>query len=705
MEDPSPPSATLRSVMRAVLFLAVILAVACGQPNSRAKPGAPQPSQLAEVTTAQRARFAAFGEDLQARGIVTQARAADLRGAIGRDEIHHLLDIVPYCQRGRVIRLSDYRHHKDDSSALIGQILADIATIIPEVKPTSFGGCSESDGCGGAPDRSFRWVASFDNGGMGYSDYMDALDESPLLFNKALADLKSPLRLQVVYREAPVLADDRYADGDFAAFGVIALTEEQATGLYYAGKESRHITTGGYPDYITQAHVRQGIAEYESLGLFAHLTEREIATAREAALAEGVTNFNEVLALFPHVLFHVNFEALEKQHKPYLGVIEGLASITSGDFAPTHVADSSALPGQQEETPFTVSFKARGKRFKAGLGGEYPATEYSELSDTLLDLLNRALASTPAKGQFYELYGTRQFDLAGYHSTFIYLSSRQHGRLNDTDRASFVAVEDEEFDGSYEEVVAYAEGVESSWQRFYTDTVIEDEDEAEGPNVGEAAAVRDRHTLHSLQEALATPLLVHELVLTDQGLDRVPPEIGTLSNLKSLYLNDNKLTSLPPEIGQLRELTYLRLDDNELTSLPPELGQLTNLTKIVASGNRLETLPPELGELPALAELFLEDNRLRSLPREIGSLKAMSWLDVSNNQLTKLPDEIGELSSLTWMPLRNNRLKTLPDTFWKLLRLRRPDLEGNGFGPDDEARIEARLTHYAEIQHWTRPLP
>ncbi|KIG16879.1 hypothetical protein DB30_04041 [Enhygromyxa salina] len=132
---------------------------------------------LPQARRAERARYRAFADQLRERGIVDTASATELNQAIDRHAIHSLLDIVPYCPRARVIRLSDYAEHEHDSRAYLEAMHADVASIMPELAFSAFEGCAEADGCGGALDRWFAWVASLEHNGNDYGQYMDGLDE------------------------------------------------------------------------------------------------------------------------------------------------------------------------------------------------------------------------------------------------------------------------------------------------------------------------------------------------------------------------------------------------------------------------------------------------------------------------------------------------------------------------------------------------
>ncbi|QMS88045.1 leucine-rich repeat domain-containing protein [Nostoc edaphicum CCNP1411] len=193
---------------------------------------------------------------------------------------------------------------------------------------------------------------------------------------------------------------------------------------------------------------------------------------------------------------------------------------------------------------------------------------------------------------------------------------------------------------------------------------------------------------------------VTKLDLSGKGLTTLPPEIGQLTNLRSIDLTSNKLRSLPPEIGQLTklqsldlgsnqvsclppkivQLTNLQLLDlssNQLSSLPPEIVQLTNLRSLNLTWNQVSSLPPEIGQLTKLELLFLTWNKLSSLPSEIVELTNLQTLDLSINQLSSLPPEIVELINLQSLSLGMNKLSSLPPEVVELTNLQTLDLTWN----------------------------
>ena len=179
------------------------------------------------------------------------------------------------------------------------------------------------------------------------------------------------------------------------------------------------------------------------------------------------------------------------------------------------------------------------------------------------------------------------------------------------------------------------------------------------------------------------------LDLSGMGLDELPPEIGKLTNLKTLVLGrwdkktrkrlGNNLKLLPGEIGQLTELRSLLLSYNQFSELPEVVASLDKLRSLYLASNQLTTLPEGLGQLINLRSLDLASNQLTTLPEVVGQLINLRSLHLWGNQLTTLPEVVGQLSNLQSLNLGANQLTTLPEVVGQLINLRSLNLIGNLF--------------------------
>ena len=108
---------------------------------------------------------------------------------------------------------------------------------------------------------------------------------------------------------------------------------------------------------------------------------------------------------------------------------------------------------------------------------------------------------------------------------------------------------------------------------------------------------------------------VTELALDGNNLiGKLPPELGSLSNLKELdlrgsgsqarqYLGDKDLVGeIPPGLGDLSNLQSLNLGDKDLVGeIPAELGSLFNLNSLSLRDNELSGCVPSSLEDGSLA--------------------------------------------------------------------------------------------------------
>ena len=122
----------------------------------------------------------------------------------------------------------------------------------------------------------------------------------------------------------------------------------------------------------------------------------------------------------------------------------------------------------------------------------------------------------------------------------------------------------------------------------------------------------------------------------------LPPELGTLSRLRSLEIGGNRGLSgpIPVELGDLPNLESLILQANRLSgAIPAELGRLVHLKGLVLGGNVLSgRVPPELGNLVDLTALGFRNTMLSGpLPESLTGLSALDWLPLVDSGLC-VPD-------------------------------------------------------------------
>ncbi len=145
------------------------------------------------------------------------------------------------------------------------------------------------------------------------------------------------------------------------------------------------------------------------------------------------------------------------------------------------------------------------------------------------------------------------------------------------------------------------------------------------------------------------PRLEHLRVIFCGGnrFTHLPEVLGRCPKLEMISFRSNAIETISPA-ALPPNLRWLVLTDNQLGSLPPELGSCKRLQKLMLSGNRLSDLPEEMSELKSLELLRLAANRFERLPDFLLSLPRLAWLAFAGN----LCDGTHEGPSIEWDRLR-----------------------------------------------------
>lgn len=138
------------------------------------------------------------------------------------------------------------------------------------------------------------------------------------------------------------------------------------------------------------------------------------------------------------------------------------------------------------------------------------------------------------------------------------------------------------------------------------------------------------NALQDLPEDLPRLHRLRVLFCSDNRFTELPEVLGRCPQLDIVGFKANRIRRVPA--GALpASLRWLILTDNEVEALPPEIGRCTRLQKLMLAGNRLQTLPQEMKHCRRLELLRIAANRFDALPEWLPLLPRLSWLAFAGN--------------------------------------------------------------------------
>lgn len=141
-------------------------------------------------------------------------------------------------------------------------------------------------------------------------------------------------------------------------------------------------------------------------------------------------------------------------------------------------------------------------------------------------------------------------------------------------------------------------------------------------------------TLPSCLEVL--PLEI--LFLSENNFDAFPECIGKMSKLRMLSLRGNRLTELSSTNLPTQTLVWLILTNNRICNIDPNVKELKHVRKLMLSHNKLNSIPKEMGECTNLELIRLANNDINvSLPIEFLTLPKLAWISLAGNPIAHCP--------------------------------------------------------------------
>jgi len=215
----------------------------------------------------------------------------------------------------------------------------------------------------------------------------------------------------------------------------------------------------------------------------------------------------------------------------------------------------------------------------------------------------------------------------------------------------------------------------------------------------------------SLESSKQHKLIVKDLLLSNQNINRIPLNIGRYKRLVTLDLSSNQIKQLGNSLDKLTVLQNLDLSLNHIKSFDRSLYKMKYLKTLNLSHNKLKTIKGLLYyahletldlshnnityinrlDCYHLNNLNLSYNQLTIIPKGTRDLKNIKVLNLSNNPLKEINSDLKYLKQLKELDLSNCELTTVLKYLRKLRKLQKLDISGNNISDKELSRLKRAL--------------
>ncbi len=212
-------------------------------------------------------------------------------------------------------------------------------------------------------------------------------------------------------------------------------------------------------------------------------------------------------------------------------------------------------------------------------------------------------------------------------------------------------------------------------------------------------------TLPSSLEAVSSTLEI--LFLSENSFNAIPEVVGKLNRLRMISLRGNCLTELS-STNLPTSLVWLILTNNKISRIDPNVSKLKGLRKLMLSHNKLTDIPSELGECKNLELVRLASNEINApLPEKFLTLPKLAWISLGGNPISQIPShrmKVIDRSSVSFD--ESNVLgKGASGTVYRgvfagedvAVKVFKQDSRGSDGKPEDEAVINSIIDHHFTV--------
>jgi hypothetical protein len=142
------------------------------------------------------------------------------------------------------------------------------------------------------------------------------------------------------------------------------------------------------------------------------------------------------------------------------------------------------------------------------------------------------------------------------------------------------------------------------------------------------------NALSSLPDDLPRLGKLRIVFASNNQFTELPEVLGQCPQLSMIGFKANRIRKVSGK-SLPASLRWLILTDNEVEALPPEIGNCLLLQKLMLAGNRLRALPAEMASCSRLELVRLAANQLGGLPEWLLRLPRLSWLAYAGNPFSE----------------------------------------------------------------------
>lgn len=356
-------------------------------------------------------------EKLHQNGIVSDSSFLRLQRDINTGKIESAFQLNNYCSLDKTFDMVNYT---GDTAVWLERLHRDMASMLPVLDFTNFK-CTttavvdSSLGMGPMPETRFKVslvchgrTYKYANESLVLQSIKGKMPPSSLfaegffrIFNKILTDEHSQLRLHLLMFDQACTTDDL-----LRRFALIALRDSQAVVLMQKPcMQYIMASMGDYFNTLTSGRIDSAITEWKNIGLFVHLSDKEIAKATDDAETADLRSVDELLSYFPGVLCSSKPFAAASRY-PYIDVLHQLKAITYGAFNPTSITQKKINSGIRLQ--YLFHGRSHSFTFK---------TNYVWFDEKFPLFLKQLGAENGLPGDFYQL---------PYINAVVYLTKQQY---------------------------------------------------------------------------------------------------------------------------------------------------------------------------------------------------------------------------------------------------------------------------------------